>query len=163
MRRQILIITALLVSFLAGCPHPEPPPIFVQPIPELTEPEPLELPILDSPCPEAIPFIPGVSLPPEFMLDGLPVCRAQLVPEARILGLLYDERIAIYYREQAERCTTYREYDRQHCELIAGQRWDYSQDLRDELRGAKVATIVAGVGGFILGGAIVAGIERVSR
>lgn len=153
-----------LLLVLAGCPHQAAPPVYTTPIPDLVEPDPLDLSALDTSdaCPAAVPYLPGKPAP-HVDSDGLVTCRGQIVPEARIMALLYDERIAAYWRDQAARSTEYRGIDRLRCEQVAGDRWDYCQDLRHELRAQRTATAVAGVAGFVLGGVIVASIERITR
>jgi hypothetical protein len=102
-------------------------------------------------CAQTIPLIPGEVVGPELVVDGLAACRAQVVPEHRMLELLYDERIAVYWRERAERCGFYRELDRERAEQVCGQRWEYGMDVRAELRVARAALVGVGVASFLAG------------
>jgi hypothetical protein len=155
------MIALLLV--LAACAPKTPPAVFAQPVPEPAAPQVIRPPddLAADACLDTVPYLPGK--PPPFVVDGLVRCRAQVVPEAAVIQCIRDSQLADYWEGLYGTCSTYRGFDRVHCENVAAGRWEHAQELRRELRVTKATAAVAGVAGFVLGAAIVAGIERVTR
>lgn len=153
----------LLLLVMAACAPKTPPPVFAQAIPEPEAPRVLDLPegLTADACLDVVPYLPGK--PPPLVVDGLVTCRAQIVPELDVIQAIRDGQLVTYWQALYETSHHHRGIDRLHCDDIAGARWEYTQELRHELRMTKTAAAVAGVVGFIAGGLIVAGIERVTR
>lgn len=144
-----------LVLTLVACVPRLPPPVFSVEIPEAQAPPHLE--DLDElwngdTCLEAAPYIPGE--PPPFTVDGRVSCRAQVVPDADVVACLHDRDLVTYWRDVADTCQTYRAVDRARCEDVAGHRWEYAQDLRGELRRARIETSAAAAAGLVIGLAV---------
>jgi len=130
----------LCVLLLAGCGHA--PPVFSMALPEVPPPALVDLPPPEpDACPAAEAMIPGEPAP--YIADGLAVCRAQVVPEAQVLGLLQQQHLAEYYEAQASICRDYRAADRAIAEDVAAQRWEERQALRRQVLAHQVALPVA--------------------
>lgn len=157
------MISALLLVLLAACAPRTPPAVFAAAIAEPPLPRAIQLPddLEADACLDIVPYLPGS--PPPFVIDDVVQCRAQVVPELDVIRAIRDGQLVGYWQELYETSHYYRGIDRLHCEDVAGGRWEHGRELERELRVTKAVAAGSAVAGFILGGLIVAGIERVTR
>lgn len=145
----------IVLLILTACAPKPAPAVFVTPIPEAAPPPELEdlaaLLGADA-CTDAAPYIPGK--PPPYVVAGVVTCRALVVPEADVVACLHDADLVAYWQQLAELGHAHREIDRLRCEDVAGQRWDYGQDLRGDLRRARIETTAGAAAGLLIGLAV---------
>ncbi len=104
----------MLLFFLRACAKQEPPELFaaLEPLPE----PPIHVQPVDygDACPTSVPLLPGHAMP--YMVDGLAVCRAQVVPDARVLELLQGASDAEHWEKLAAISHQYRRADRAYAQ-----------------------------------------------
>lgn len=137
----------MIALLLFACATRTPAAVFPVPPPAPpAAPAPVEHPVEPDACDQAAPLIPGRPAP--FTVDGVAVCRAQVVPDAQVFDLLEQADAAIYWRDRTLACEAYRAADREHAQAVADSCWGQSEHLQGELRVARAvgpAVFVAGV------------------
>lgn len=136
----------MLALLLVACLKSGGPTVYPVEQPELVTPERVELDPARDECAQVVPYLPGRPAP---LLDeqGLVACRAQVVPESRLVQLLAAESLAPYWEAEARRCHEGRSRDRVWCQGVVD-----AVDLRARQaeRSLAVRSLVTG-GLFVVG------------
>lgn len=138
-----------MILLLAACAAHQPPILFPTPLPDVALPETPEITISDNECDEAAPYKPGA--PPPFVVDGVVMCRAQVVPESQVLELLGARALGDYWGEVGPACYERSEADRTHAQVHYAAEWDRRSLAESDARILRLSVPVAFVGGVLTG------------
>jgi len=140
----------MIALLLLACVRPVAPVLFPEPLADLHQPSPVLFEAADDECVQAVAFTPTRPVP-YLDADGVPTCRAQLVPESQVVELMADQDAAAYWQRVAEIGHSYRAMDRAWAEQHAGACWGNERSLRAELRVQRTIPPIVFVAGTILG------------
>ena len=139
----------MLILFFLACAARTPPVLYPEPFPRAVA-VPVE--VFDASadeCPSAMAFVP--SRPPPNVSNGVVQCRAQLMPDSMVFGLLADADTAAYWEDVAQACYDGRAADRAHGQAVANLLTLEADTAQREARLMRVAAPAAFVGGVVLG------------
>lgn len=144
----------MIVLLLACMPktttvlYAKPPPSIEphDPPPELAE----FVPSADE-CPQVYPLKPGVEGPVWALVEGVPTCRAQALPDARVVELYIAEGAATYWEAVARAQAAGRVQDRLRGESVVKLRDAELDVCRTEARALRWRVTAVGAAAFILG------------